>query len=405
MRILFLCQHYWPEEQNYFVHELALNLAKRGHEISVLTSFPHYGADKVYPAYQGKFIQSEVQDGVKIFRSYVYVAASKKIVPRLINFGSFCCSSLPYGFYLPNYDVVYTWLPPLPLGLTGLMLSKMKKSKFVLHIQDLYPRAAVEHGVIHNKQIIRLFENMEKYIYHKADFSIVISDGFKDHLMSKGVSSSKIGVVANWADPNFFQIGSKENAFRNKLNPKDNFVVIYSGGINNNANLEPLIHAADLLRDEPFLFVIIGDGQHKPRLEQLLLMKSLRNVQFFPFQPMSHYPEVLRAADINVVSLNRRSTFTSVPSKVYKLLAAGRPILAITQEENELFRLVKAAKCGLCVPPDEPNEIAGVLRWYHSHPNDLDGMGMNGRTYLEENNSLQISVDKIEHILNEIINL
>lgn len=405
MRVLFVCQYYWPEEQNYFVHELATNILKRGHEVSVLTAFPHYGSAGVYREYRGSLSMKQTHDGVEIFRTFVYASGSKRIFTRIINFGSFCLSSFPRGLQLPRYDVLYVWLPPLPLGITGCVLAKLKRSKLVLHVQDIYPRAAIEHDIIRNRVLIRFLEEVEKLIYKCADFLIVISEGFQKDLVTKGIHPSKIGIVENWAAPEFFQEGCKENEFRTKVNPSGKFLVIYSGGINRNANLVPLVEAADLLRKEPFVFVVIGEGEFKAKLEQMVSERRLRNVQFLPLQPLSRYPKVLGAADINVVSLDRRSTFSSVPSKVYKQMAAGRPILAITPEENELHRLINSAKCGFCVTPEDPVGIAGVLRWCQSNPGDLVWRGLNGKRYLNENHSLCVTVDKVNRMLNGVMRM
>ena len=118
-----------------------------------------------------------------------------------------------------------------------------------------------------------------------------------------------------------------------------------------------------------------------------------------PFEPFERYPQVLNAADMNLVALSSRSALSSVPSKIYKQMAAGRPILAITPETNELFRLVSAAKCGVCVPPDDAAAVAQALRWSASHPEQLLEMGPNARQYLEEHHSLQHSIDRISEVL------
>ena len=216
---------------------------------------------------------------------------------------------------------------------------------------------------------------MEKWIYRRADRVAVISEGMREDLLSRGVPGAKVAVIENWADPSFITPGPSDNDFRRSLDIGDRFLVIYSGGINNNANLEPVIEAADMLRNEPFAFAIVGEGQFKPQIEAMARAKRLDRVSFLPFQPVQQYPNVLRAADLNLVTLKAKSAATSVPSKIYKQMAAGRPILAVTPETNELHRLVTTAQCGKCVLPDDANGIVKVVRWAASHGRELQRMG------------------------------
>ena len=405
MRILLLVQYYWPEEQNSFVHELALGLMSKGHQVTVLTAFPHYGKGRVYDGYKGRFYQSEIEAGIKIVRTFVYATPSQNFYQRVLNFSSFCISSLIGGLLINDKpDVVYVWLPPLPLGIIGAIVAGWKKSRFAVHVQDIYPKAAVQHGILKNRMTIRFFEKMEKWIYQRADALIGISGSFMEHFIQTGVSNTKIHVVENWADPNFIVPGPQNNSFRNLFNKENHFMIVYSGGINNNANIEPLVDAACVLKEEPFIFVIIGEGQYKNRIQQIVEERNLRNVKLLPWQPLKDYPEALRAADMNVVTLSSRSAETSVPSKIYKQLAAGRPIIAITPVKSELYRLVTVARCGICVPPDDAQALVRELRWSLSHPHELRQMSQNARAYFEQHHTLQHALEKVNLALNAAIN-
>ncbi len=239
-----------------------------------------------------------------------------------------------------------------------------------------------------NRFAIRFFERMEQWIYRKADRIVAISQGMRDDLVRRGRADGEDRRGRELGRPRRIAPGPKDNAFRREFDADGRFALIYSGQINHNANLEPLVRAAELVRDEPLVIVIVGDGQFKPRLEELVRDRALTNVRFFSFQPLERYPDVLRAADMSFVSLSAKSTATSVPAKVYKQMAAGRAILAATPRENELYRLVNAAQCGRCVLPDDPAAIAQSLRWARAHPEQLAAMGASARRYLEEHHSL-----------------
>jgi colanic acid biosynthesis glycosyl transferase WcaI len=217
--------------------------------------------------------------------------------------------------------------------------------------------------------------------------------------MGKGVPEETIHVVPNWADPDEILPGPKENAFRRLVGVGDSFTLSYSGSLGYNTDLDPVLGAAEILSNEAFSFVIVGEGVKKAELERRSQDLQLGNVQFLPFQPLDQYPDVLAAADMNLVTLNRQAATASVPSKLFKMMASERPVLAITIEGNEVHRLIHESQCGLTVPPDDPVQLAEALRYAASHPEELKRMGVNARKYLVENHSRHDCVGKIESIL------
>jgi colanic acid biosynthesis glycosyl transferase WcaI len=402
MRVLLLTQYFKPETVGaaIWIHELALDLAARGHEVMVLTAFPNYPAGVVFKEYRGRFWQDETIDGVEVSRTWIYSTNSKSFWKRAFQFGSFCLGSLALGLFRRfRPDVIYAILPPLPLGVSAVLLGAAKRARVVLNIQDIYPRAAVALGVLKNKRAIHFFEAMERWIYHRADRIVVISDGFHEDLLAKGVPAGRLFVVKNWADPSFIRPGGKDNSFRHVLNPNGRFLVIYSGGLTHNSQLEPLLLAAVELQSDPFLFVIVGDGVRKEKLQHFVAERRLQNVVFKPFQPLDRYPEVLLSADLTLVTLSPNAGSVSVPSKIFKQMAAGRPILAITPDSSELERLVRDARCGITVAPGDISTLVQNLRWARNHPEELDEMGRNARSYLEENHSRARCTEDIAKVL------
>jgi colanic acid biosynthesis glycosyl transferase WcaI len=402
MQILLLTQYYKPENVGaaIFLSQLAEDLSDSDHEIIVLTGFPNYPSGRIFDDYRGKLFQREVIDGIQVDRTWLHATESKKFWLRAIGFFSFTISSLLGGMFTAKHpNVIYTILQPLTLGVTSVLLGKRFGASVVLNVQDIHPEAAVKTGALRNKYAIRFLEWLEKWSYRHADHIVVISDGFRENLIGKGVPIEKISVVPNWADPDFIQPGSKFNNFRQEVGAESRFLVVYSGSLSYNSNLEPVIGAADILRDEPFVFAIVGEGVRKTSLQVSARENGLTHIHFFPFQPLERYPDVLRAADISLVALSHQAALVSVPSKIYKQMAAGVPILAITTEGNEVDRLIKAAKCGICVSPDDPEALANALRWASEHPDELKDMGQNGRSHLQNYHSRVVCVNQIEQVL------
>lgn len=402
MKILIYSQYYPPESVGaaLWVNEIVEDLTAWGHKVKVLTAFPNYPVGEVFEDYQGKVFQHRVEDGVEVFRSWIYRSPSRKFGSRVLSFISFTISSFLFGITrIDEVDAIYTILQPLSLGPAAVWLGKKLGARVILNVQDIHPYAAVQMGALKNPLLIRGLERLEKWSYQQADGIVVISEGFKANLLEKGVPVSKIAVVPNWADPDFIQPGPKMNEFRGKLGLGNKFTVIYSGGLTHNSNLEPLIEAAEILQEEPFQFVIVGDGVRKPDLEKMAGEKKLENIHFVPFQPLDRYPDVLRAADIGLVTLSTQATFASVPSKIFKYMASGRPVLAITAEGNEVDRMVKEGAFGLQVPPDDPQALAEAIRWGADHPEELDQMGAAGRNYLLAKFRRDLCIKKIEEVL------
>jgi colanic acid biosynthesis glycosyl transferase WcaI len=401
MRILLVTQYFKPESigSPIWIHELAVDVVSMGHHVTVLTGFPNYPGRIIFEGYRGKFFQREWLDGVEVIRTFIYASPNEAFWSRALNFGSFCASSGLGGLAARRPDVTYCIIPPMPLGLSAEFIGLIKHTPVVVNVQDIYPDIAISLGLLRNRMAIRFFQGMERFIYKHAAGVVVISDGFKDNLLRKGIPAKKIHVVPNWADPDFIRPGRKDNSFRRGLGVGDRFTLIYSGNLSHNSNVEPVIEAAWLLKNEPFAFVIVGDGVRKADLMREAEEKRLKNVYFLPFQSLEEYPQVLTAADMNLVTLNMQATMASVPSKVFKMMASGKPILAITAKGNEVHRLVTQAGCGLCVHPDDPVGLANALRYAASQRGDLEQMGTNGRRYLEEHFTRHKCVLQIEGVL------
>lgn len=353
--------------------------------------------------YRRRIFQREKLDGIGVTRTYIYASPRRTFARRAANFASFIASSLVGGaLAAPRADVVYATLPPLPLGVTAAALAWLKSARLVVNLQDIHPDVAVAAGVLRSRTAIRFFTRLERWVYRHADMIVVISEGFRQNLLAKGVPGAKIRVVPNWADPDFVTPGCADDSLRDEWG-RGRFTVVYSGGLTHNSSLEPLLEAAAALAQEPFQFVIIGDGVKRQSLEDAARSRRLSNVRFLPFQPLERYPKVLATADMNLVTLNAASAGASVPSKIYKLMASGRPVLAIAPRPSEIARLVEESGCGFVVEPAQTEELTGVLRYAAGHRQEIDMKGQRGRRYLEQHLARRLSTAKIANILAEVV--
>jgi len=400
MKILLMAQHYAPEEVSGAVlaTELAEGLVARGYQVTFVTCAPSYPLGKVFSGYQNNLYAIENRNGVKVIRIWSYITASKNFWARILNYATFSIMALLGGCMAQSPDVIFSYSPPLPLGLAAWLLSRLQRVPWVLRIEDLYPDAAIATGVLRNRVAIAFFAYMEKFLYRQATHISVISDGFRRNLLAKGIPPEKISVTPVWADPDIICPLPKENDFRLKHSLLGKFVVLYAGNLGITSALEDVIAAAALLCDQQeIVFLLVGEGGKKDALIQQA--REIKQVIFLPFQPRSSVAEMLSAADISLVTLNAESSSYSLPSKVFNIMASGRPLLTVTPAGSEVAQLLELAQCGCNIPPDSPDELAEKIVELSSMPDLLIAWGENARAYLLTRFSRQVCWDLYESML------
>lgn len=407
MNILFMAQCYAPEDVSaaVLITELASDLAKRGHRVTVVTGAPNYPQGRVFNGYRNGLYNVETLDGVRVIRTWSYISPSKKLWPRLFHYGTYSATAFYGGLFAGRPDVVISYSPPLPLGLSAGLLSRILRVPWVLQLEDLYPDAAIVAGVMTNKKVINFFIAMEKFLYRNAQRISVISKSFRQTLLAKGIPNSKIEIIPIWADPDEVRPMKKHNGFRQKHGLDNKFVVMYAGNIGLTSCLEDVLHAAEILQGQKDIqFVIVGEGVKKESLEAEKQTKQLSNILFLPFQPREIFPEMLAAADLSLVTLNAGAALSSMPSKIFNVMASARPILAVTPPGSEIMQIVEEAGCGWNVPPGLPEKLADAIIQLKGSESALIQMGKNGRACLEKNYSRNYCVDAYERMLMNLCN-
>jgi colanic acid biosynthesis glycosyl transferase WcaI len=402
MKILFMAQCYAPEDVSaaILITELATDLAKRRHRVTIVTGAPNYPQGRIFKGYHNSFYAVEALNDVRVVRTWSYISPSKKLWSRLLHYGTYSATAFYGGLFAGRPDVIVSYSPPLPLGLSAWLLSRIFRIPWVLQLEDLYPDAAIAAGVMTNKIVINFFGGMEKFLYLRAERISVISKNFRQILISKGIQNSRIEVIPVWADPDKVRPMQKQNAFRREHGLGNKFVVMYAGNIGVTSCLEDVLNAAKILREQKDIqFVIVGEGIKKEALEAEAQSNQLPNIIFLPFQPREMFSEMLAAADLSLVTLNANAAFSSLPSKVFNVMASARPILAITPPGSEIMQIVEEADCGWNVPPASPENLAVTIFQLTDCESGLIQMGRNGRAYLEQNYSRNQCVDAYEKML------
>lgn len=402
MKILFLTQYCPPEvgaPQNR-IFEFAKQLKKFGHEVTILTAMPNYPRGEIFEEYRGKKIVKETIDGIDIVRTGIYATKSKDFVKRLRNYLSFTWSSVFSGAkHIEKQDVIITESPPLFLGWSGYVLSKMKKAKFVFNVSDLWPESAVKLDVLHNKAMIKASTWLEEFCYRKAAAVTAQTKGIVDNIVSRGFDKNKVHIITNGVDTEFFKKENRSEEFRESIGIKNKFAVVYAGIHGIAQGLEVLVDAAEIIKEEKEIqIVFIGEGPEKPMLMNKVKEKKLENVTFLPMQDKKDMPKIIASMDATVVPLKKLDIFKgALPSKMFENLASQIPIVLAVEGEAE--NLINDAQAGIVVEPENSKEIAKAILKLHKNKELREYLGKNGRSYVMNNFSREAIARKLENIL------
>lgn len=388
VRIQIICPHFEPDvaPTGLVISEIVRGLAEQGHEVDVVTSLPWYSAHAVEESWKGRIIRSERTAWGSISRVYPFPTNKRNIAARAAGFGGFTAlAGVCSLFKRRRPDVVLAMSPPLTLGLAAWSTSRLRRAPLVFNVQDVFPDVAVALGAITNRRVIRLLEGLERFVYRRSAVVTVLSEDLRSNVEAKlvdtaGAVGSRVRVIPNFVDTERIRPQDRDNSYRAEFGLGSRSVVMYAGNLGFSQPLELMVEAARELSDrDDIVFVINGEGSRRTELESLA--DGLDNVVFVDFQPAERLAEVLAAGDVHVIALRRGLAASSVPSKLYSVLAAGRPVLAALDSGTEVADVVESQGAGVVVAAeDQASFTAAVLELVDDA--DLAAMGSAGREYV-----------------------
>jgi colanic acid biosynthesis glycosyl transferase WcaI len=382
---------------------LSKGLVQRGHQVTVITTVPHYPSGRVPVAFRGKWIWRSFENGVKVIRIGLPSVNRASLPQRLLQFICYQLGATFAGIG-QQYDVVLSGNPALAVWLPFAYLAVLRRKPAIYSVHDVYPDVGVTLGIFRHKPVIKVVASLERFCLTHAQVVRILSESFRPGLRNLGVMESKMTLVYDWVDTDLIRPLPKVNSFTQENNLSEKFVVLYAGNIGLSQGLEHLLTTAGMLADQKDIqFVFVGDGAGREALQSQAHHQDLTNVQFISFQPREKLPEVLACADISIVILRRGIGSASLPSKTFSIMASGRPILVSVDEESETWKLVKRAEAGLCVPPEDPSILADALLTLKQDKTLRERLGNNGRIWAEQHHSPQYAAEQFEKLLYEAI--
>ncbi|MBK9180850.1 MAG: glycosyltransferase family 4 protein [Acidimicrobiales bacterium] len=389
MKIAVVCPHFAPDvaPTGEVMTRIVAELVARGHHVDLVTALPWYLHHRVEPGWEGRLVRSERTPWGRVRRVHPFPTDKTDIPRRALAFAGFTAVAAAVGCTGPRADAVLAMSPPLTLGAAGWLMGLARRAPLVFNIQDVFPDVAVELGVLHSPRVIAAARALERWCYARADAVTVLSDDLRDNVAAKVRPSlrAKVRVIPNFVDTDWIRPSPPDNGYRREYGLEGRTVVLYAGNVGFSQSLDLVLRAAAELRhDRPDVaFVVNGGGAALEGLRRAVAEQHLDNVVFAPLQPKERLPEVLAAGDLHLVPLRRGLARSSVPSKTYSILAAGRPLLASVDPGTEVARLVDRSGAGLAVPPDDPVAFTAALRRLLADPAGLAAMGSAGRRFVE----------------------
>jgi len=390
--LVVLCPHFEPDTAptGVVMTRIVEELVALGHTVHVVTALPWYRSHRIEDGWAGRLVRSETTPWGSITRVHPFPGSDKSnLLRRAIGFGGYSLLAgvqcLRVGGWLRRSGAVIAMSPPLTLGLTGWVASRLRRCPVVFNIQDVFPDAAVETGAISNEKIIAAASWLERVSYLAADAVTVLSDDLRDNVVAKlrptrgARAADTVHVIPNFVDTDAIVPADRATPYRAELGLGDGPVVLYAGNVGFSQSLDLMLAAARELPEATFL--INGNGAARSSLEAAA--GDIANVRFADYIEPSRLPELLATGDVHVVPLRRGLGRVSVPSKTYSIMAAGRPVVAAIDPDTAVPRILADSGGGVAVPPDDAGSFIDAIRSMLDDPARAARLGAMGREWVE----------------------
>jgi glycosyltransferase involved in cell wall biosynthesis len=293
--------------------------------------------------------------------------------------------------------------PPI-VGNIALLVARRFHVPLVVVSQDVFPEIAVELKRLRNPVLVRVLRQLTGYYLRRADRVVAIGAKMQERLEAKGADPERIRVISNWVDTTALRPEARNNAWAHERELLDRFVVMHSGNIGHAQDLDTLIQSTTYLRDlEQLAVVLIGFGVRHADYVALTERLEAGKVSFLEYQPRGVLSQSLSSADVHFVGLARGLSGYVVPSRLYGVLAVGRPVIAAAEADSETAQVVRESGAGVVLPPGRPDLLAETIREFVAGEHDLEEMGRRGRAYVEAEADREIAMERYRSLLAELV--
>ena len=377
MHILLFNEYYPPDTSATakIAAQVAETLAQK-HQVTVVAGRPSYDPDEFYPY---SLLRRDTCKNVVVERVGSTAYPRHRMKRRVSNYLSYLALAVPRSIAL-RPDLVLAMTDPPIAGIAGAFVARATGCPFVYNIRDMYPDMAVGGDIVRPSRWVQRWENMHRKALRRAARVIVLGDDMRDRILAKGVSPERIAIVRDGTSIPTSELNTADPAVKKSIEELRcgfPFVVVHAGNLGFYGAWGTLLKAAEILRNEGVGLVFIGDGANRAALEETA--KDMPNVRFLPFRPVEQVPHVMAAGDVHIVTVKRGLEGVVVPSKLFSILAAGRPVLAVATSGTDAASIVVRDGCGVAADPDDPVAVASAIRRLRERPQELMEMGRQAR--------------------------
>ena len=395
-RLLVLNQYYWPgvEATGQLLAQLCSDLAD-DFDVTVVT-----GRLAGAAAPPGR----SLHEGVHVIRVRSTAFPRRILALRALNYVTYLLASARAAAAAPHPDVVLCMTDPPVVANVALAAARRFRAPLVVISQDVFPEIAVLLNRIRNPVVVGALRLAIRYYLRRADRVVAIGDTMRARLEGKGAPPRRTRVIPNWVDTTALAEQPRDNEWSRSVGLAGRFVVMHSGNLGYTQDLDALVRSATFLRDlDRLAIAMVGDGARRDQLIALAELLEADQVRFLPYQPREALPFSLSAADVHVVGLARGLSGFVVPSRLYGVLAVGRPVIAAADADSETARLVADVGCGIVVPPGRPDLLAAEIRRAHDGDYDLAEMGRRARAYAVAEVDRTVATTRYRELLAELV--
>ena len=409
-KLLLYADYFYPDvaATSLLYTELCEDLSE-DFDITVICTVP-YCMGTIEDKYKTQALYHEQYKGIDVIRVRVPEVIKEKNSSRIRHIFTYYHLAKAVTRRLKSYDVIMALSsPPFLGGLLGVYGRKKLRAKLIYHIQDFNPEQAEFTGYIHNKLLLNLAKRIDNFSCRKADLVITASSDMQKNLQSRFKDKTVPNnlVIENWVDlQKVSPISREENLEFEKLSlPQNGFYLSYAGNIGIMQDFSTILQAAEILKQDcpDIQFVIIGDGARKKKMAEIVKQKGLSNVCLFPMQPSGQESFLYSLGDVELVSIGKNVTRCSIPSKTWKIFAAGRPILCQADMDSDLSKKIATHDLGICVEPGNAIAFSKAAIHLYKNRDKLPRMGKKARIYAEQHFTREKAAEQFHCALMELL--
>lgn len=379
--------------------ELAQELQDRGHQVTVITTWPEYNLDQNTD--QRSFQEIETEQGISVLRiktlphhnvNYIVRGLSQLLMPLQF------LKKLWHYKIKPDAVVIYS--PPLPLALVGTWLRR-SGTRTLLNIQDLFPQNAIDLKILRSALQIKFFQALERFAYRTSDVVTVHSEGNRKMLLAQHPTlASTLKLLHNWVDVDHHSTTTNKIDFKKKWGITQKHIAVFAGVMGPSQYLDLILEIAERMQDESdLLFLMVGDGKEKERLQQIAAMKGLANVKFEGFISRDVYPDLLSACSIGLVCLSPQNNTPVVPGKILGHMASGLPVAAFVHTASDAHSLIADAQCGVSANSGDLAACVQALQNLMTQASEFNKIGQLGKIYATKHFSKEVCVTELVNLI------